>query len=610
MAFLCVDCDGLAGSLQEDCRGEPDGTASDHCKFVRTRRKGFVGDLGAGAPGKRPAGTTMSVVVENAFVSDLLVGEVWASFAKGSQADGLFNDAVLRRANEGKLPELRVTGVWAWRAVVLGIVGGSGDTSAHAEAETQAGEAQEFPAFKVTRHLMARVSRACATTGTLTAGISTMLKLLLVACLLLSPSTLLANEVFKITPLEGAAYSSAATVDPMAALVFTKSYTGSGTDLGDAASGAFLDLKKDLESAGLSMESVVNVRGYLLSQKGEDMGDAMGKWSAAFSEAFADNELAPTRTSIGVTHLPGEATVALDVVLAAEPEVLGAMDRSWANDRIYSSSESPVSLRAARPYSSLLITSGVLADALPGEGNGFGSMEQQSVSVLSKLDAVLKAWGLGRSDLLFVRAMLSPSADEDGELATDFVGFEAGWESFWENASAGAPPVSVFSAPGFSSTGRIVEIEFYAVFPDAMGPFVSSEVGGETTLAWPAWREGSETSFLSRSVAIARDAKLTWFAGVIDRNETEIYGQAMQSLLTLESRMSEVGLDYPNVVQLRAYLNIQDSFRTEFGNWNKAYRRFFDHAKLNPEKPVRSAFPIEELPAGALVEIEALGVSY
>lgn len=437
-----------------------------------------------------------------------------------------------------------------------------------------------------------------------------MRRLLLVAFLFLPSMTLFAEEVFKITPLEGAAYSSAATVDPMAALVFTKSYTGSGAGMGDAASAAFADLKEDLEAAGLSMDSVVNVRGYLLSQKGEDMGDAMRKWSGAFSEAFADNALAPTRTSIGVTHLPGDATVALDVVLAAEPAAVVEMQPSWANDRIYASSEAPQSLRAARPYSSLLITSGVLADALPGEGNGFGSMEQQSVSVLSKLDAVLKAWGLGRSDLLFVRAMLSPAADEEGELETDFVGFDAGWESFWESSSAGAPPVSVFSAPGFSVTGRIVEIEFYAVFPDAMGPFVPNELGGESGLAGPAWREGSETSFLSRSVAIARDAKLTWFAGVIDRNETEIYGQAMQSLLTLESRMAEVGLDYPNVVQLRAYLNIQDSFRTEFENWNKAYRRFFDHAKLNPERPVRSAFPIEELPASALVEVEALGVSY
>ncbi|MDQ8184752.1 RidA family protein [Pelagicoccus sp. SDUM812002] len=437
-----------------------------------------------------------------------------------------------------------------------------------------------------------------------------MRKLLLLTLVFSLSVTLWAKEVFKITPLEGAAYSSAATVDPMASLVFTKSYSGSNEDVGEAASDAFADLKNDLELAGLSLKSVVNVRGYLLSQKGEDMGDAMGKWSGAFSKAFADNELAPTRTSIGVTHLPGDATVALDVILAAAPEVLDAMMPSWANDRIYASSETPLSLRATRPYSSLLITSGVLADSLPGEGSGFGSMEQQSESVLSKLDAVLRRWGLGRSDLVFVRAMLSPAANEDGELATDFAGFEVGWETFWETSSAGAPPVSVFSAPGFSSTGRIVEIEFYAVFPDAMGPFVPSEMGGETGLAGPAWREGSETSFLSSSVAVARDAKLTWFAGVIDRNATGIYGQAMQSLLTLESRMAEAGLDYPNVVQLRAYLNIQDSFPTEFGNWNKAYRRFFDHSKLNPDKPVRSAFPIEELPAGALIEVEALGVSY
>ncbi|MBD5780942.1 hypothetical protein IEN85_15690 [Pelagicoccus sp. NFK12] len=422
--------------------------------------------------------------------------------------------------------------------------------------------------------------------------------------------TLLSKEVFKITPLEGAAYSSAATVDPLATLVFTKSYTSGGDDLGKAAADAFADLADDLAAAGLSMESVVNVRGYLRSEKGEEMGDATGLWSGAFSEAFAANEHAPTRTTIGVTDLPDEALLALDAVVAAAPEAVAALDESWANGRIYFSGESAGALRAVRPYSSLLITSGVLADSLQGESAGFGSMEQQTSSVLSKLDAVLRSWGLGRSDLVFVRAMLSPEEVEEGGMATDFAGFDEGWASFWETASSEAPPLSVFSAPGFSSTGRIVEVEFYAAFPDAMGPFVPEDPGAEDAARGPAWREGSESSFLSRSVAVARDAKLTWFAGVIDRNETDIYKQAMQSLLTLESRLGEVGLDYPDVMQLRAYLNIQDSFRAEFGEWNKAYRRFFDHSKLNPDKPVRTAFPIEELPAGALIEIEALGVSY
>lgn len=437
-----------------------------------------------------------------------------------------------------------------------------------------------------------------------------MRNILSAAYLLLFSTPVFCESVFTITPLEGAAYSSAATVDPMATLVFTKSYVGADSNFGEAASGAFAELEDDLEEAGLSMESVVNVRGYLLSEKGEDMGDAMTAWSNAFTDAFSDNEVPPTRTSIGVSELPGDAVVALDVVLAAPPEATSELSSSRANGRIFSSASDSDSLRAVHPYSSILITSGVLADAPPGEGSGFGSMEQQTSSVLSKLDAVLKSWGLSRADLVFVRAMLSPEADEEGVEATDFAGFDLGWDSFWSSSKAGIPPLSVFSAPGFGATGRIVEIEFYAVFPDAMGPFVPSEIGADDQLQSPAWREGSETSFLSRSVAVARDAKLTWFAGVIDREAGDIYGQAMQSLLKLESRMGGEGLDYPNVVQLRAYLNIQDSFRKEFGEWNNAYRRFFDHAKLNPEKPVRTAFPIEELPGGVFIEIEALGVSY
>ncbi|MDQ8181291.1 RidA family protein [Pelagicoccus sp. SDUM812005] len=416
--------------------------------------------------------------------------------------------------------------------------------------------------------------------------------------------------MFKITPLQGAAYSAAATVDPMATLVFTKSYAGLDKNVGAAARDAFDALASDLKAAGISMESVVNVRGYLLAEKGEDMGERMADWSEAFSEAFAENEAPPTRTTIGVASLPEGATVSLDAVVAAPAAAVANLRESGANSRVFWASDRRESLRAVRPYSSLLITSGVLADGLPGEGNGFGSMAEQTASVLAKLDATLRDWGLNRGDLVFVRAMLSPVESEEGARETDFAGFEGAWKGFWERTLAGTPPLSVFSAPGFSTTGRIVEIEFYAAFPDAMGPFVPNTPGEEGSRDGLAWREGADSSFLSRSVAVARDAKLTWFAGVIDREESAIYGQAMQSLLTLESRMAEVGLDYPNVVQLRAYLNIQDNFGMEFGEWNKAYRRFFDHPKLNPEKPVRTAFPIEELPAGALIEVEALAVSY
>ncbi|MBC2607190.1 RidA family protein [Pelagicoccus albus] len=434
-----------------------------------------------------------------------------------------------------------------------------------------------------------------------------MRSLILTAFFVCLATLVWSKPVFEITPLEGAPYSAAATVDPLASIVFTKSYTSDSEDMLDAATSVFEELESDLESAGISLDSVVNVRGYLLSEKGQGMGSTMSKWSEAFSAAFEGEQEAPTRTSIGVSALPGGATLAMDAVVASAPETFGELSTTWANERISMPEDASVSLRAVKPYSSMLITSGVLADALPGEGAGFGSMEQQSASALSKLDDVLKSWGLSRADLAFVRVMLSPVTDEEGSRSTDFEGFDAAWESFWSETANGIPPVSVFSAPGFGSTGRIVEIEFYAVFPDATGPFGPALAEGEAK--GPAWREGSESSFLSRSVAVARDAKLTWFSGVIDRNEKNIYNQAMQSLLTMEKRLAAEGLDYPDVIQLRAYLNIQDSFGAEFGAWNNAYRRFFDHAKLNPEKPVRTAFPIEELPAGALIEIEALGIS-
>lgn len=77
----------------------------------------------------------MSVVVKDALFADAFVAEIGAGLAERAQADGLFDNAVLRGADQGKLPELRVAGVWAWCAVNFGIVGSSGETSGHAEAK-------------------------------------------------------------------------------------------------------------------------------------------------------------------------------------------------------------------------------------------------------------------------------------------------------------------------------------------------------------------------------------------------------------------------------------------------------------------------------------------
>ncbi|MDQ8204041.1 Rid family hydrolase [Pelagicoccus sp. SDUM812003] len=415
-----------------------------------------------------------------------------------------------------------------------------------------------------------------------------------------------AQPVMELIHTDEKPYSDSVAVHPDAAISFTKSFEGRGNGLAAQAADALQQLDDALSSSGLSRGDVANVRAYLTSAKGEDMSDHMGAWNEAFKAFFADNPLPPTRTTIGsFAAIDPDSLIAIDAIIASSKPSASA-ETLPANPRLMSGSENQ--LRSIAPYSSLLITSGVLADPLQEGGRDFGDMEQQTQSTLQKLEATLISWGLHLGDLAFTRVMLSPELDEEENRFLDTDGFLSGWEAFWSEKRVAAPPFSVFSGPGFSNSGRLIEIEFYAAFPDASGPFSQFPTHGEEQSS-PILRAGNPTSFLSGSVALARDAKKIWLSGAIDRDRDTIHGQATEALLTLHDRLADHGIDFSSTAQLRAYLNFDGPFGPNFGNWNTAYRRFFDHKKVNPEKPVRTAFPIENLPSPLLIEIEVLAAT-
>lgn len=406
----------------------------------------------------------------------------------------------------------------------------------------------------------------------------------------------------KIVPLEGALYSASATIHPESVKIFTHSYEASGESIEEQASAIFTQLENELKAVGLDLSYIANVRGALLAPADGDLRAAMSEWNNAFSAAFKGIELTPTRTTVGTAALSDEPSLlAVDFVIAA-PEVLDGGTPLVANPRIQAM---PAGWRTVAPFTPMLFTSGTLADAVAAGSSDYGSMEDQTINTLEKLSDVLAFWGLTPADVVYTRALLSPplSSEEEPEPMIDWPGYAAGWDAFWNSTRAPAPPVSTFSGPGFNTTGRLIEIEVYAAFPDAMGPFRRPEAAG------PILREGSDTSFLSRSTAVSRSSSLTWFAGVVDNTRNDHEGQGLNALLTLGDRMKAAKVDFGNIIQLRAYLNIQESFRPEFASWNRAYGRFFNHTEMNPAKPVRTAFPVEALPGNWLIEIELLGVA-
>jgi enamine deaminase RidA (YjgF/YER057c/UK114 family) len=405
------------------------------------------------------------------------------------------------------------------------------------------------------------------------------------------------------TALPGAPYAASAAVAPEAVKYFTASYEAPGNSLEAEAQAIFRRLAEDLEAAQLEFRHVVNVRGYLRAAPGEDLAPAMAEWNAAFRATFGNQAVPPTRTTLGVTALSGGGRIAVDFVVAGPGEAVLSASRP-ANPRVH---DLPAGWAAVAPFTPLLFTSGTLADPLREGGTDYGPVARQTAQTLEKLDAVLARWGLNARDLVFVRALLSPPLGEaEGTTpAVDFEGFAEAWEDYWTARRTPPPPLSQFASPGFNHTGRLVEIEFYAAFPDALGPFGGK--GGEPSGL--ILREGTEGGLINRSVAVARQAELVWFAGAIDRTRAHPEGQGVNALLNLGERMAGTGVSFESVVSLRAYIVVEEDFRREFAGWNTAYRRFFNLPGLNPEKPVRTSFAVESLPAGTRVEVEVIGVA-
>lgn len=90
-----------------------------------------------------------------------------------------------------------------------------------------------------------------------------------------------------------------------------------------------------------------------------------------------------------------------------------------------------------------------------------GTTEEQTRSVLSKLEAALKAEGLGHGDVVKATVFLVGDPAKGGEI--DFAGLNKAWaEAFGTAAQPNKPARSTVKVAGLVLPGALVEIEFVA----------------------------------------------------------------------------------------------------------------------------------------------------
>lgn len=111
-------------------------------------------------------------------------------------------------------------------------------------------------------------------------------------------------------------------------------------------------------------------------------------------------------------------------------------------------------------YVSGTVPEAIKADAPAGSVERFGDTEIQTRSVLGKIEAALKAQGLGMGDVVMMRVFL---VAPPGQARMDFAGMMRGYKLFFGTAAQPLKPArSTMQVAGLVDPGFLVEIEVTA----------------------------------------------------------------------------------------------------------------------------------------------------
>ena len=350
-------------------------------------------------------------------------------------------------------------------------------------------------------------------------------------------------------------------------------------DTRSQARSALESLRKELERAGYSFETVVAVRAYLApDQSGTYLYDYRG-WYDAYRDVFGTTAFRerPVMTVIGVAALEDPATLIQIDAIAARPS---------DNDS----------------STGLFFTAGHLGTS-PSSADRSFDMKTQARSALVELQQLLSDHGIGFGDVLAARAMLMP--DRDGK--SDFAGWREGYAAFRSKLSVGHDPepnlISV--GPGYTLYGYKTEIELVASIPGAANLFEQTPPTGTN----PVLRSFGEPELTYNfGVAVRDDARYTWFSGVLGSGGGDLAQQAAAVFAELDRRLTKAGLGWSDVVEMRTYYDTDLSIPDMFAAYRPARQRYLNNAE-NPHKPAGTSLKVTDLPGDALIQIELMAAS-
>ncbi len=219
------------------------------------------------------------------------------------------------------------------------------------------------------------------------------------------------------------------------------------------------------------------------------------------------------------------------------------------------------------PASSKYFGSGYVAtsqdpSAQTGSAKRYGDTRTQSRSALKKLETDLHRAGLTLEDVVNVRAYIA--ADKHNNGVHDYQGWQESFnEIFGTDKNPGKPTLTTLGVVSLEDPDLLVEVEIVAVYPVVKGP--------DTAMLFTAGHVGSDPSTKERMVDMEVQAH-----------------SAFKELLTL---LQGRGLNFRDVVSMRAMLMPDKNGESDFPGWERAYDHYFKKSRDSKE-PVSSVFAI------------------
>eukprot|EP00198_Chlamydomonas_reinhardtii_P004673 XP_001694009.1 mbeta non-catalytic subunit of periplasmic L-amino acid oxidase [Chlamydomonas reinhardtii] len=386
-----------------------------------------------------------------------------------------------------------------------------------------------------------------------------------------------------------------------------------------------------LAEAGLTLADATYLRVFLVADPHLNNTVDYQGWFNAYALYFSKpGSVKTARSTMAVTSLvnadwlieielwaayPTKGAVAPDVVSAGGPDSLLRLGSAT------SSILSGVSVPTGHAYyhSSGTVPAAKNASAPRGSRERYGNTTEQAISVLTRIQALLREQGLGMQDAVYVRCYLVADPFLNGTV--DFAGWNVAYAQFFNIPGSTRVARSTLAVAGLVDAEWLVEIELVAVYPERQ-PLVYVPTGTPGVPSDLVRYGANGTGNILSGVTVPADRAVYWSSGTVPptANASAPVGsrerlgnttvQALGILRRLAELSNETGLSLADAVFMRVYLT-PDPFlnnTVDYQGWFNAYAQVMSLPGLTP-KVARSTMGVPTLVnRDWLIEIELVSL--